>query len=643
MESVPTESPKDAVALPKELPAANGSDSPHPEKAGTEGSTRKVLSSIGRRKRINLGASKSSTLSLPPKRVYQTTFLLVLWRLCTWVWHLSIFFGKNLWEKTLGKTSLAVQAVRLRVMLEGMGPTAIKIGQQLSVRADILPHQFCDELSKMLDGVPPFDFALALKEVEKSIRGPLEDVFTQFDPLPIGSGSLACVYQAQLKTGERVAVKVKRPAIGEKMATDMKAISWLCGLVESLGFVRNGLTRNFQIELNRMLSEELDFTLEARYTEIFRQDTKDQDYISAPRIYDHLSNFDVLVQEFVAGVFLSEILYAIESQDQKSLNQLVARGFKPKLISRRMLRIFWWECFQSFFFHADPHPSNIIVRPDNTIVMIDFGSCGAISLRMRRQLLTFNRAMVNDDINGMVQTTISMLEPLPHFDVSRFSDQLMNVYREGFIAHKCGTAPWYDKCSGSMWMKVIILSQQYNLPMSLDTVRIFRANFLYDSIIYRLHAGLNAQKEFKRWAKKLDESNREEMLKDFRKRAFGPLDSDFTRRKELLALVEGAMARIQSAIDQPSYNFALSIGKVAFAVTLILRSSMMVLAFLVMITWGRLIYTISFRTPSRDAILDAASWTIQQQIVLWSLTLFVLITVRKLLMKLQDVEVKAPG
>jgi predicted unusual protein kinase regulating ubiquinone biosynthesis (AarF/ABC1/UbiB family) len=599
-----------------------------------------VVAPIGRRKRINLGAAKSSTLSLPPKRTYQTNWARVTWRLAAWLWRLTFFLTRNSLEKLMGRANVAVQAVRLRRMLEGMGPTAIKIGQQLSIRADLLPHQFCDELSRMLDDVPPYPFEFALKEVEESIGGPLEKIFAHFDPLPIGSGSLACVYQARLKTGEKVAVKVKRPGIGEKMATDMKAISWICRVVEGLGFVRTGLTRNLQIELNRMLSEELDFTLEARYTEIFRQETKKQEFISAPRVYDSISNFNVLVQEFVAGVFLSEMLYAIERKDRESLDSLLARGFKPKLIARRMLHIFWWECFESFFFHADPHPSNIIVRPDNTIVMIDFGSCGAVSTRMRRQMLSFNRSMVRDDLNGMVQMTISMLEPLPHFDVSRFSDQLMNVYREGLIAHKCGTAPWYDKCSGSMWMKVIILSQHYNLPMTLDTVRIFRANFLYDSIVYRLHPGLDAQKEFRRWAADMDEKNRDRALRDLRKRMLGPIDSDFTRQKEMTLLMEAGMARFQSALDQPSYNFALSIGKVAFAVTLLLQSSMTAVAVIVLITWIRLIYAISFREPSRNAIFEAASWTFHQQVVIWILAAFVLITVRKLLMKLKDVEVK---
>lgn len=636
----PRTSPSPNEAPELETPVVEAPISEVPPEPANGADSHGVVAPIGRRKRINVGAAKSSTLSLPPKRTYRTNAVRVSWRLIAWVWNLSVFFARNFFEKLMGRTSVSIQAVRLRRMLEGMGPTAIKIGQQLSVRADLLPHQFCDELSKMLDDVPPFPFELALKTIEESTGGKLEKTFAHFDPKPIGSGSLACVYQANLHNGDLVAVKVKRPGIGDKMATDMKAIAWICRVVEGFGFVRTGLTRNFQIELNRMLTEELDFTLEARYTEIFRHETKKQEYISAPRVYDHLSNFNVLVLEFVSGVFLGEMLYALEREDKESLNQLLARGFKPKVIARRMLHIFWWECFESFFFHADPHPSNIIVRPDNTIVMIDFGSCGAVSTRMRRQLLSFNRSMIRDDLNGMVQMTIAMLEPLPHFDVSRFSDQLMNVYREGFIAHKCGTAPWYDKCSGSMWMKVIILSQQYNLPMTLDTVRIFRANFLYDSIVYRLHPGLDAQKEFRRWAEDMDEKNRDRALKDLRKRLLGPIDSDFTRRKEMTVLLESGLARFQNMLDQPSYNFALSIGKVAFAVTLLLRSSMTAVAFIVFITWSRLIYDISFRVPSRDAIFEAVNWTFHQQAVIWSLAGFVLVTVRKLLMKLQDVEVK---
>ena len=303
-----------------------------------------------------------------------------------------------------------------------------------------------------------------------------------------------------------------------------------------------------------------------------------------------------------------------------------------------MLHIFWWECFESRFFHADPHPSNIIVRPDNTLVMIDFGSCGAVSSRIRRKLLAFNRFILRDDLNGMVQTTISMLEPLPHFDVESFSQALLNIYREGFIAHKSRNAPWYDKCAGGMWMKVIVISQQFHLPMTLDTVRIFRANFLYDSIVFRLHAALDPQKEFLEFHEKLDEKNRRRILRGLRDRLMGPLDSDFTRQLETTQMFETALERFQYFLDSPRYNFAFTIGKMAYVVTVFIKSTVLLIAFLLTTSAARIAYQV-LGAGQPSSLPEALGWTLSNKFILCFLFVFGLVTLRKLLMKLQDVDV----
>ncbi|MDB6038357.1 MAG: hypothetical protein JWM99_2198, partial [Verrucomicrobiales bacterium] len=352
-----------------------------------------------------------------------------------------------------------------------------------------------------------------------------------------------------------------------------------------------------------------------------------------------LSNFHVLVTEFVSGVFLGEILYAIERKDRTSLDEFLARGFKPKVIARRMLHIFWWECFESQFFHADPHPANIIVRPDNTLVLIDFGSCGAVSSRIRRELLAFNRSILRDDLHGMVQTTMSMLEPLPHFDVESFSQELLNIYREGFIAHKSRNAPWYDKCSGGMWMKVIAVSQKFHLPMNLDTVRIFRANFLYDSIVFRLYVKLDPKKEFHRFHEKMDRKNRRLVLQSMRERLLGPLDSDYTRQLGTARMFEIAMERFQHFLDEPRYNFAFTIGKMAFVVTVIIKHSLLLVAFLAATVAARIGYVQTGAGHPAISIPDSLSWALSDKFVLGFLFVAGLITLRKLLMKLQDVDV----
>lgn len=601
---------------------------------------RSVLAALPRRKATNKGAPTASSLSLPPRRQLQAPVWRAAVRVLLWVWRFLGFYLGNFRAKLKGANGPAERAVRLRVMLESMGPTAVKMGQQLSVRADLLSHEYCDELSKMLDSVPPFPVAEAIKIVEQSIGGPLDSVFETFDPEPIGSASLACVYQAKLPAGDLVAVKVKRPGIGEQLATDLTAICWLCRFAEMFGILRTGLTRNFQLELTRMLSEELDFTLEARYTEIFRRDAKKHKYVSAPRVYHDLSSFNVLVTEFVAGALLGEILYAIERKDRSALDEFIARGFDPEVIAKRMLHIFWWELFESRFFHADPHPSNIIVKPDNTLVMIDFGSCGAVSSRVRRKLTSFNRFMVTDDLNGMVQTTISMLEPLPRFDVDSFYQELLGIYREGFIAHKSKNAPWFDKCSGGMWMKVIVVSQKYHLPMTLDTVRIFRANFLYDSIVFRLHVGVDPQAEYIKFADRLDRKNRRRMVRGLLARACGPLDSDFTRQAELNQMFENAFERVKQFLDEPRYNFAFTIGKVAYVMTVMIKSLLFLVAFTLVMAGSRIAYVFLASDTGPTSIRDALAWVFSNKLILTVLFSSALLTVRKLLMKLEDVEVE---
>jgi ubiquinone biosynthesis protein len=567
---------------------------------------------------------------------------MVLYRLVAWSGQLSLFFLANLRDTILRRDSVERRAVRLRHTLQKMGPAAIKVGQQLSVRADFIRHEYCDELNKMLDQVPPFPGELAIRSVEKAIGRTLGEVFAIFDPVPIGSASLACVYQARLHTGELVAVKVKRPDIGIKLATDLKAISWLCIAAEALGIIRYGLTNNFRQELWRMLIEELDFCLEARYTEIFRRAAKKNKYVSAPRVYHHLSDFDVLVTEFISGVFLNEIIYALENDDQETLRAFRARGFRPKKISRRMLQVLYWEFYESHFFHADPHPANIIIKPDNTMIMIDFGSCGAISNRSRRKILSFNRHMAAENVQGMVQDTISMVEPLPPIDVEHFSNEMMNIYRDTFVAHKSKNAPWYDKCTGGAFMKIIGLTQKYNVPMTLDTVRVFRANFMYDSITYRLNPKLDPQKEFKRWAKGADRRARKRAMGSVRDRLLGPASSDFTKLEELSTIVDSGLNRLQHYLDRPDYNFVYSIGKMAYVFSTIVKNSIFVFVMIMMLAVLRMFHAHIVGSPAESGtvLLNAIKWALNNKVVIACLIIYSLVTIRKVLFRVEDLDVR---
>lgn len=225
---------------------------------------RDVLASMPTRRLTHQFKGAHVALPMMRKVEFKAGIFLAFSRMLRWLWlALSYSFGGAL-DVVLRRASVERRAIRFRKLIEGAGGSFIKVGQQLSVRADLLPHAFCIELSKLLDRVPAMPHQQAVAIIERGTGKPLEEVFRSFDPKPIGSASLACVYQAVLKTGERVAVKVRRPEIGQMIAADLRALDWLMTLSEILTFVPPGSTVELRRELRSMLMAELNFRNEAR-------------------------------------------------------------------------------------------------------------------------------------------------------------------------------------------------------------------------------------------------------------------------------------------------------------------------------------------------------------------------------------------
>ena len=222
---------------------------------------------------------------------FQTYSRLMIYGFAALRWAFAIF-----WDKLMGQDTIERRAVRLREAIERIGGSAVKVGQQMAMRIDLLPYEYTVELAKMLDRMPTFPTKYAIDRIETVMGKPLLEVFGAFDPVPIGSASVACVFQAFLKNGDRVAVKVRRPGIGEKFVADCNALAAVLQFLEFFTIIRPGLSRNFVYEFRSMLMEELDFRKEARYTELFRSGVKEHlKHISAPRIYFELSSEDIMV------------------------------------------------------------------------------------------------------------------------------------------------------------------------------------------------------------------------------------------------------------------------------------------------------------------------------------------------------------
>jgi ubiquinone biosynthesis protein len=411
----------------------------------------------------------------------------------TALWAIIRFYSGNGLDRVLGRASIQRRAARLREIFEDTGASFAKLGQQLSLRADLLPYAYCAELSKMLDRSPAFPTEQAIAIIERNLGRPLNDVFATFDPDPIGSASLACVYQAVLKSGEHVAVKVRRPGIGPLLAADLRALDWLLILAEALTIIRPGQTKDFRQDLRKMLIGELNFRTEARYTEMFRlRAEKDADGVTAPRVFFDYCTDEVMVSELVSGVWMWELMAAVDSNDQEFLAHARSLGIEPGVVARRLVRTLHRELLEHLFFHADPHPANLVVLANSGICFIDFGAIGRFTTETRNTWRELQYHMRNNDIARMVHCSINLAGRIPPIDVDSALKAMEDIYADWVYACNSTDAEWWERSTAQNWLRYINVAREYGIPVSLETIQFFRATLLYDSIIMRLDKTVDA-------------------------------------------------------------------------------------------------------------------------------------------------------
>ena len=279
---------------------------------------------------------------------------------------------------------------RIRLIIEELGPTFIKLAQALSNRADLLPQALIDELEKLQSNVPPFPTPEARAIVEAELGRPLAEVFEEFEDVPIGSASIGQVHRARLRSGEEVVVKVQRPGAREKVEGDLRLLHELVRL--TAGFLRGQGLANPQdvVEaFERSMTKELDYTSEARAMEQLRKLYEDYASFYIPKPYRELSTGKILVIEFVNGCKITDKA------------QLLAWGLRPATVAETGMDIYLTQIFEFGFFHADPHPGNVLVRPDGTLVLIDFGMVGKLTKQQKYAFAGVFISMARQDARSM--------------------------------------------------------------------------------------------------------------------------------------------------------------------------------------------------------------------------------------------------
>lgn len=283
------------------------------------------------------------------------------------------------------------QAQRLRLAMEELGPTFIKLGQLLSTRPDVLGSAYIHEFSKLQDKVPGVPFEEVNAQIQRELGYPAEELFAEFSTTPLAAASIAQVHRGKLKSGEEVVFKVRRPGIVKIVETDIDVLMGLAYLIEQhiptvALYDPVGLVKEFR----RSIMREMNFTREGRTVDRFAVNFAESETVYTPKIFWDYTGDIVLTMEYVDGIKIS------------ALEELTAQGYDLKVIASRGADAFLKQVLDFGLFHADPHPGNVFILPDQVICMLDYGMVGRLGQDLKDQLIDLLQALLNRDVDRII-------------------------------------------------------------------------------------------------------------------------------------------------------------------------------------------------------------------------------------------------
>lgn len=532
-----------------------------------------IMASLPRREFI---ITETTEVSPPMMQTvtFSVNYVRVLKRLFVWLFiGISLFMG-NLWGWLTGRSSQTRRAIRLRRIFEKTGGITRKIGQLLAMRIDLLPWVYSVELSKIVDHMAPFPVEQAIGRIEQATKLPLSEIFDQFDPDPIVSTSIACIYQAYLKDGEKVAVKVRRPGVGGLFMADFKVLDWILDISEFLSILRPGFTQNLRRDLRETIQDELNFLLEARNQSLFRREAKKtgKKFFTAPRAYFKYSNQRVIVQEFTSGLWLWELIAAVEQDDPDAWARAKQLNIDPKVVAKRLMWVHFWELDEHLLFRADLHPDNVIVRKNSKLTFIDFSSVGSLSREKRLALQQTMDYAGKRDTLGMAQTSMVLLEPLPPVDLIGLTKDLEARYLQFIYALESDRFDWWERTTVRLWLGFVEVAREHNVTMNIHVLRMLHASLLYSTLAARLHHKIDHIKEYQRFSKYRAKIARKRVVKSVRDQFQSGLDARlYLQVEEILGTSQRLFRELQRFLSTPLLKFNAVIDKSVFSFSILFR------------------------------------------------------------------------
>ena len=352
-------------------------------------------------------------------------------------------------------------------VLQALGPTYVKIGQLASNRSDLLPKAYCDAFEKLRDDANPMPFDVVIEQIDRAYGKSWHEVFASIDPVPLGAASIAQVHKATLLDGTTVAVKVRRPGVAESMAEDIMLMKHLLALGEFASNSHRDILlslEGFIEEIERTTASEVDFTSELHNLMRFHDELADEEGVTSPVAYPQYSCESVLVMEFVQGTEISHT------------QALREQGIDVSALARRVCQSYVTQVLDDGFFHADPHPGNILVR-DGEVVWIDLGMVGTLTVSERMLVGKVFTAVATDNAYLLKEAgmgLVHVLGPVDHGALLEARSRLLAEY---------STAEMKEINVGTVLTEVIEVLRGQNMMMTSSVTMLARGFVTIEGVI----------------------------------------------------------------------------------------------------------------------------------------------------------------
>ncbi len=374
---------------------------------------------------------------------------------------------------------------RIRCALEDLGPGFVKFGQIMSLRPDLLPIALVEELSTLQDDVAPVEFELIKEAVEKNTMNPLERTFSVFDPEPLAAASISQVHRGVLsRDGNIVAVKVQRPNIKSNIKKDLDILAAVADqLHERVEYLKSYNLPNLVRITRQNLLRELDFKREARNMRIALSFLNDQSEIFIPSVYEEYCTEHLLVMDYIEGTKLKDIKPETLSDPESTAGQGLHTAIK--------------QILDDGFFHADPHPGNMIITGDERICLVDWGLTGRLSETDRNQLIDLMKAVVDRDSEAMVHALLKVCKIEGTVDQRSLDRDLLDVLDSYY------SVPIKEMNIGRLLMAIIELLRKYRLSFPPDLVIMIKALVTAEGTARLIYPDLDILSEAKGYVTRL--------------------------------------------------------------------------------------------------------------------------------------------